>query len=274
MGMIGVGPLALPILPLLLAATLIAALFASRRAEAGQRARVESILYRIMLSGVLAARLAFIVRYWDVYRPAPLGLLDLRDGGFFVWAGVAAGAGTGIWYLWRERALRQVLLWSLLAGGAAGAIGSIVARIAQPPRTGMALPGAAFSVLGGGQMRLDALAGKPVVINLWASWCPPCRREMPALQQAQADNRDIVFVFANQGEDADTIRRYLATEHVDIANIILDRERDIARQAGAPALPTTLFFDRRGKLLHIRMGQLSAASLARQLDAARRGEAE
>lgn len=274
MGMIGVGPLALPILPLLLAAALIAALFASRRAEAGHRARVEAILYRVMLTGVLAARLVFIVKYWDLYRPAPLGALDLRDGGFFLSAGLAGGAGAAAWYVWRERALRRVLLWSLFAGGGCAAIGGVAARIAQPPRTGIVLPAAAFSTLDGGRTRLDALAGKPVVINLWASWCPPCRREMPALQQAQARNSDIVFVFANQGEDADTIRRYLAAEHVEIANVILDRERDIARHAGSPALPTTLFFDRRGKLLHTRMGQLSAASLARQLDAARRGEAE
>lgn len=274
MGMISIGPLALPVTPVLLAAALLAALFVGRRAGAADGAQVESILYRIMLAGLLAARLAFIVTYWESYREAPLGMFDVRDGGFFLSAGLAAGAGVGLWHIWREAALRRALLWPLLAGGGSAALSGAAAMTLQQPRAGLELPDAAFNALDGSEIRLSALAGKPVVINLWATWCPPCRREMPALQQAQAQNKDVVFVFANQGESADTIRQYLAAENIDIANVILDRNMDVARHAGSAALPTTLFFDSRGKLHNTRMGQLSAASLAQQLEAVRRDGTE
>ncbi|WP_459655422.1 TlpA family protein disulfide reductase, partial [Achromobacter xylosoxidans] len=69
---------------------------------------------------------------------------------------------------------------------------------------------------------LAAFQGKPTVVNLWASWCPPCRREMPAFEQAQAANPDIHFVFLNQGEAASTVRQYLDEHAPSLANALLD----------------------------------------------------
>ena len=267
MGMISVGPLLLPVLPLLLAVALIAGLLVGKRVAAVRRNEIDLALYNIVFVGLLAARLGFVIRYWDQYRPLPLGALDIRDGGFFPWIGVAAGFGMALWYLSRNRVPRAALLWALTAGIAVAAFGGAAAWMLHASSPEARLPGETFMKLDGSPLRLDTFRGKPVVINLWATWCPPCRREMPVLQQAQAGHREVVFVFADQGETADAVREYLAAQHIDIANVILDSRMDIARQAGSRGLPTTLFFDATGRLLNRRTGQLSAASLAQELAA-------
>ena len=267
--MINLGPLALPVTPLLLAAALIVSLLVGKRGDAARGKDIDSVLYNIMIAGLLAARTAFVIRYWDKYRAAPFSIIDIRDGGFFAWAGIAVGAGVAIWYGWRNPVLRRNLSLSLLAGACTAGVAGAAVMLLDQPRTDIALPSATFTALDGKPVRFDAFLGKPVVVNLWATWCPPCRREMPVLQQAQARNSEVAFVFANQGETADAVRQYLAAEHIDIANVILDVNREVARHVGARALPTTLFFDGKGRLRSVRMGQLSAASLAQQLESLR-----
>ncbi len=62
------------------------------------------------------------------------------------------------------------------------------------------IPDISVRDIDGQPVSLQDLAGKPLVINLWATWCPPCRREMPVLAAAQQANPDVRFVFVNQGE--------------------------------------------------------------------------
>src|SRR3546814_14561413 len=63
---------------------------------------------------------------------------------------------------------------------------------------------------------------RPMVLNLWATWCPPCRREMPVLEQAQGRYPGVVFVLVNQGEDRGTIHRYLDRAGLDLDHVLLD----------------------------------------------------
>lgn len=263
--MITLGPFALPLAPLVLLAALTASVFVGRRRAASNGRQIENALYNVMLTGVVAARLAFVVRHWDLYRSSVLGIVDLRDGGFVTWIGVLAAAAVAVAYIWCSDIPRQALAWALASGVAVAAAGGATAWLLQRPSNGIMLPAQVFQTLNGTPLRIDAFLGKPVVVNLWASWCPPCRREMPVLQQAQTQNKDVVFVFANQGEAAADVERYLAAERIDIANVVLDPRQDIARYAGSKALPTTLFFDRNGSLADMRHGELSAASLAAQL---------
>ena len=81
MGMITIGRIAVPVTILLLVAALSAALLVSRRCSGIQRGRVDSTLQYMLLAGIVAARLSFVFPYWDIYRAAPLGVLDIRDGG-------------------------------------------------------------------------------------------------------------------------------------------------------------------------------------------------
>ncbi len=129
------------------------------------------------------------------------------------------------------------------------------------------VPPVALSTLDGGVIQLDSLGGKPMVVNLWATWCPPCRREMPVLRDAQRANPDIVFVFANQAESAEIVRRYLTDEKMALNNVLLDPQGTLARAVGSVATPTTLFFNKNGKLVDTRVGEVSAATLADRLKA-------
>ncbi|MGV8189993.1 TlpA family protein disulfide reductase, partial [Pseudomonas aeruginosa] len=85
---------------------------------------------------------------------------------------------------------------------------------------GTRLPELSLRNAAGESVQLADFRGRPLVINLWASWCPPCRREMPVLQQAQAENPDVVFLFANQGESAETVRHFLQGENLRLDNLL------------------------------------------------------
>jgi thiol-disulfide isomerase/thioredoxin len=123
-------------------------------------------------------------------------------------------------------------------------------------------------------VQLASLAGKPVVINLWTSWCPPCRREMPVLRQAQISYPEIIFIFANQGETAATVRKYMASEHIALENVLLDTNGQIGSLTSSGALPTTLFYHAQGMLVERRLGELSAATLADRLKSLRNAPSE
>lgn len=122
------------------------------------------------------------------------------------------------------------------------------------------------TLLSGESTNLAALAdGKPLVVNLWASWCPPCRHEMPVLAAAQQHETGISFVFANQGEHAASVHDYLSSSRLDLANVALDRDARLGSVAGSMALPITLFYDARGQLVASHRGALTAATLAGRL---------
>jgi thiol-disulfide isomerase/thioredoxin len=117
----------------------------------------------------------------------------------------------------------------------------------------------------------EIAAGRPAVVNLWASWCGPCREEKPVLAAAQAREAGIAFVFVNQGETPAAVRGYLARLGRPLREVLLDPGAGLLAAAGSRGLPTTLFYDARGKLVDAHMGVLSEAALrarVRQLTAA------
>ena len=265
MDAINLGPLALPVrvlVPLVAvaAANLCAAWWTRRRAADASR-----VLWHMVVWGFLAARAAFVLKHLETYRAAPLDILDLRDGGFVAFAGLLVALAIAADAARRHAALRRPLMTSALAGVLvwAGATLALGAAAKQAP-----LPDLALRTLDGGSLHLRA-TGKPVVLNLWATWCPPCRREMPAMGAAQAANPDVAFVFVNQGEDAPEVRRYLTGERLALANVALDPGRRVARASGVSGYPTTLFYDAQGKLVARHMGELSKAKLAEHLDTLR-----
>ncbi|MCJ7839310.1 MAG: TlpA family protein disulfide reductase [Burkholderiales bacterium] len=108
-------------------------------------------------------------------------------------------------------------------------------------------------------------AGKPVVVNLWATWCPPCRLELPFLAAAQRQEAGINFVFVDQGEDAVTVERYLGAARLGIDNVLLDTGTRLGREIGSTALPVTLFYDSGGRMVDTHVGALSPSLLAGKL---------
>lgn len=259
---VNLGPLVLPIGMAVLLAAGLAAAGAGHLAGRRRKVGIVDTLSEMLLVGVAVARVVFVMLWFDTYRDAPWSMLDIRDGGFTIWAGILAALAVALWRGVRQPALRRPLAIGLATGSLVWAAFSGALRLTEKPQ----LPAVALTTLAGAPTELATLAeGKPLVVNLWASWCPPCRREMPVLAAAQQQRTGVSFVFVNQGEDAATVRRYLDAGRLGLANVLLDPGGDLARAAGSSGLPTTLFYDARGRLVGTHLGELSAASLSSKL---------
>ena len=118
-----------------------------------------------------------------------------------------------------------------------------------------------------GAARTEAdLQGRVVLLNLWATWCPPCRREMPVLENAQQQRPDLTFLFVNQAESMQSVATFLETQGLSLTNVLFDRSGRLGQAVGSMALPTTLFYSPDGRLLASHLGELSNASLARAME--------
>lgn len=262
-------PLALPVNLVVLAMALLMAAGLGGLVGRRHKTRMGGTLTDMLLAAVLVARIVFVSLWFDSYRSAPWSMLDIRDGGFTPWAGVAAALLVAVWQGWRRTPLRKPLLPGLVAGVLVwgGALGAL-RLLENTAHAG--IPSVALTTLAGVPVTLPAPAdGRPVAINLWATWCPPCRREMPVLAAAQRQEAGVSFVFVNQGEGAATVAHYLAAEQLDLANVLLDPATRLGREVGSLALPTTLFYDATGRLVDTHLGALSAATLAGKLNSVR-----
>lgn len=257
------GSIPLPISLFLMLVALLVAAGVGRVVGRAQQTGISNILMDMLLVAVVAARIAFVAMWFKTYRSTPWTMLDIRDGGFTPWAGILAALLMAIWRAWRRPALRKPLTFGLVAG--VFVWGGMFGAIRMMDNT--ALPKVSLMTLAGESTNLPALAqGKPMVVNLWATWCPPCRAEMPVLAAAQKQESGVNFVFANQGEEGTTAKHYLATVGLDLANVVIDTGAGLGREVGSGSLPTTLFYDASGRLVDTHLGALSTASLASKLD--------
>ena len=129
------------------------------------------------------------------------------------------------------------------------------------------MPTVALARYDGGQALslAQAARGRPVVVNLWASWCGPCRQEMPMLAAAQQREGEVGFLFVNQGESASAVRAYLTGQSLPLRDVLLDPGSALGPAVGSPGLPTTLFYDARGRQVDAHFGVLNAAALESRL---------
>ncbi len=260
---VNLGPLSFPLALFLTVAALLVAAAVGRLSGRANKIGIGHVLADMLLAALVAARIAFVAIWFDSYRDAPWSMLDIRDGGFTPWAGVAAALLVALVHGWRRAALRQPLGLGLAAGALLW--GGVFGAVALMQNT--TLPKAPLTTLSGAPVDLVRLAGgKPLVVNLWATWCPPCRNEMPLLAAAQKQEPGLRFVFADQGEDAVTVRVYLRAAGLDLDNVLLDAGAKIGTEVGSGGLPTTLFYDADGRLVDTHVGMLSPGSLAGKLD--------
>ena len=211
--------------------------------------------------GLIAARLGHVALNWGSFSEEPARILAVWQGGLFWPAGVAVAAALLI-PLVRATIGRLAGLASLAAGLFVWHLGVSLHSGVEP----IALPGQPLQTLAGETRQLSELGGQPMVINLWATWCPPCRREMPMMTEVARKTEGTTFVFANQGEGAPRIRSYLATEGLDPPNVLLDGLGALGRHYRAPGLPATLFIGRDGVLKHSHLGEISPEEFRRRID--------
>lgn len=121
--------------------------------------------------------------------------------------------------------------------------------------------------------RLSDYRGQVVVLNFWATWCPPCRYEMPSMQRAwlQLKDEGVVILAVNVGEDADTIFGFTADYPVSFP-LPMDEEGAVIKQYPVMGLPTTYVIDPQGMATHRAIGgrEWDAPALLEQLRAMRR----
>lgn len=131
------------------------------------------------------------------------------------------------------------------------------------PRTVAELPGTdteAFRSL------LGNLRGTPVVVNLWASWCEPCQREMPMLSAAALDERDVQFLGVDTLDSRSGAESFIA-EHAVSFPSLFDPDASVRTEFGSFGLPVTVFFDADGNQVAKVDGELSQSALDEHLAA-------
>ena len=138
------------------------------------------------------------------------------------------------------------------------------------PRQGFSAPDFTLDLLGGEQVTLTDLRGKAVIVNLWASWCTPCRAEMPAIENVYQANkgRGLEVLAVNttfqdsEAEAAAFVRQYGLTFPVP-----LDRTGGVSARYQLRALPSTYFVDRRGVIRAVVIGgPMSEATIQSKIE--------
>lgn len=145
--------------------------------------------------------------------------------------------------------------WTLLARVPTAAMAAGALRAS--PREGFLAPDFTLEALDGGQVTLTDLRGKVALVNLWASWCPPCRAEMPAIEkvyQAYQSQGLVVLGINTTYQDSEPQARAFVEQYGLSFPILLDRTGEVSRRYLLRALPTSFFVDRRGVIRSVVVG--------------------
>jgi peroxiredoxin len=142
----------------------------------------------------------------------------------------------------------------------------------QPPvaEAGRAAPDFLLETPGGGELRLSDLQGQPVLVNFWATWCPPCRDEMPELVRAYDEHEDegLVIVGVNLQEPDGAVEGFASEFGVDFP-LVIDRDAEVADawRLGGPfeGIPSSYLIDDRGVVQEIFYGPMDEDELGRAL---------
>ena len=125
------------------------------------------------------------------------------------------------------------------------------------PQEGFSAPGFTFNTLDQDSLTLEDLRGQAVILNFWASWCPPCQEEMPAMQSVYETFKDqglhIVAVNLAFQDSTEAAQNFVDTLGLTFP-VVMDEDGDVARQYRISALPTTFFIDADGVIQEVVMG--------------------
>ena len=210
-----------------------------------------------LAAGLIAARLGYVAEHWQSFALDPLEVLRVWTGGWNWTTGVIAVIAVLGARLGRSRALAESA--AVLALLAAVWFGFLSSR-ADGPALRLP-PDLAFQRLDGTASRLADYRGRPVILNLWATWCPPCRRETPMLVRAAEEAGAVPIVLVNQGEGREVVSRYLASEKLSATPFVLDADSTLTALTESRALPTTLLLDGQGTVREVHMGEISRVQI-------------
>lgn len=130
-------------------------------------------------------------------------------------------------------------------------------RVSLAPEVGLVAPPFELQSLAGESVRLSDLRGKPVILNFWATWCGPCRLEMPVFQEYQDEyGSDLVILTVNSGETEGDIVRFLAELDLDLT-VLLDEDLEVGELYRVMGLPSTFFMDGEGVIRFKHLGVIT-----------------
>lgn len=133
---------------------------------------------------------------------------------------------------------------------------------------GSPAPDFTLQSIDGSKVQLADLRGKPLLINFWATWCPPCKEEMPTLQSAYQKYKEqgFEFVGVDLKEDEATVRQFVEAGGYGW-KFLLDTSGQVSNSYRVSGVPTTYFVDREGVVRDMFIGPIPNAILERKLDA-------
>ncbi len=120
---------------------------------------------------------------------------------------------------------------------------------AEGPEVGKLAPDFQLENLEGQPISLSDLRGKPVLLNFWATWCPPCRAEMPYLQQLYEEwsDKGLEVLAIDIGESPSKVKEFLQSQGLSLP-VLLDAKENVAREYNITGIPTTFFIDKDGTI--------------------------
>lgn len=151
-----------------------------------------------------------------------------------------------------------------------GAIAALAAGATAPARAGSApapAPAPDFSLpaRAGGELSLAGLRGNVVLINFWATWCGPCRQEMPYLEQIWQRYKGLGFTLLGVNVEEDSAGAVKWLEQVPVSfPVLFDRENRVSRLYDVTAMPSTVIVDRRGQVRFVHYGYTKGTENAYQ----------
>jgi thiol-disulfide isomerase/thioredoxin len=138
---------------------------------------------------------------------------------------------------------------------------------APTARLGSPAPDFTLPTVDGASVQLAQLKGRPVWINFWATWCVPCREEMPAMQELYDEYRDrgLQIVAVNMEEDPATVRRWITSGGYGFT-FVLDSDGQQVKRYNVTAAPTSYFVGSDGVIRDLKLGQISRGEMVAKLD--------
>jgi peroxiredoxin len=134
----------------------------------------------------------------------------------------------------------------------------------DPPKLGQAAPEFSLKLLSGGEASLSQFTGHPVLVNFWATWCKPCRKEMPAIMAAyqahHAGGLEVLAVNLSDQESMKDVRKFVAELELPFP-ILLDEKGKTRQRYGLITVPTSVFIDAQGTVREVDAGPISATTL-------------
>jgi peroxiredoxin len=123
----------------------------------------------------------------------------------------------------------------------------LLGMAARPPLVGGPAPEITLKDLQGQEVKLSDLRGKIVLLNFWATWCKPCKEEMPAMQASYDKLRDqgLVVLAVNELEDTEKVIEHVR-KHGHTFPVVMDHDNVVANRYGVVGLPVSFLVDRQG----------------------------